>query len=572
MIASSLSSALGTALMVARGGRMLTFRVLVLLYLIGFASSALAQSGERITDYSVAISVNKDRTVDIVETIEINVLGRTFKRGLLRDIPVRYKGRDGLTVDINLDVKSIRRNGKDEPYQLTHDGRYARLRIGSANVFLPHARHSYEIRYSVEKSIGFFEEFDEIYWNAIGTEWPFGIDKAKVSVLLPEGGRVTQYQVYTGRKGSAGKDFEITGRSERSMTFASTRRFAAREGMSVAVAWQKGLIEPPSRSERWMGAMLDNSPLAILLLFGIAQIGSLYGAWLRVGRDPEGGAIFPCYRAPGDLSPAVSSYVTGLGSFARNEQTSFMAALINLAIKGFVAIDDEGPDLTIHKTDQARQHQAARLPAGEKALYAKLFAGASTVTFADMKHSVMSDIMATFTKAVDDETDQVYFRRNSAYLFPGFLLAFAGFIGYIAASIFLAPPFTLPLIELVFAGILVAVLYGLYSVWRIIAGRAKFKSSMLVPVFLMVFFGSIIAGEWEYEGLALFSSSFAPALIIAIMALALFLFAQWMKAPTQAGSGSHGRGGGAEIVHDGHRSPAGERSRQRHARTDTQAL
>ena len=40
-------------------------------------------------------------------------------------------------------------------------------------------------RYLTTRQIGFFPDFDELYWNATGTGWAFTIDQAEARIALP---------------------------------------------------------------------------------------------------------------------------------------------------------------------------------------------------------------------------------------------------------------------------------------------------------------------------------------------------------------------------------------------------
>nr|WP_321445309.1 DUF2207 domain-containing protein [uncultured Cohaesibacter sp.] len=499
---------------------------------LGASFDAHAQRGERITDYTVALTVNKDRTVDIVETITINVEGNVFKRGLLRDIPVRYRGKLGETVYIDLDVKSIKRDGRTEPYHQSYEGRYVRLRIGNADVMLQHGLHTYEIRYSVSDSIGFFEKYDEIYWNAIGTEWPFGIDNAQVSILLPEGANIQQQAFYTGSQGAQSSDFEVVNRTESQVTVRSTRPFAAREGMTIAVAWQKGIVPAPSEAEKMAETAFDNSPLAILILALVTQLLWLYSAWKKVGRDPEGGAIIPRFHPPKDISPAIASYVSGLGSFAKSQEASFMAALVDLAIKGYLTIDSTGDDVAVVKSGKGDPN---RLPAGQKALFAKLFASKKRRTFAKLPYKTMAGIMTAFSNAVDVETDQVYFRRNNGYMLPGFIIAILGLLGYCVASVIWSPPFNIPLLTLVAAGCATGVLAIVIGIIDFIKGKQTISSLFRLPFFVIIFFGTIFTVVAGDDVAAMLTLNWLHVPFIMAMVIALYLFSDWMKAPTKLG-------------------------------------
>ena len=436
-------------------------------------SPMLAQAREDITNYHVAIEVRKDRSVIITETIDVNVEGLQIKRGLLRDIPVRYRDLDGGLIYINPDILAVKRGGQDEPYEVSHEGRYWRIKIGRAEHFLKHGIHRYVIKYSVKDSIGFFEEFDEIYWNAIGTEWPFWIQKATVSVQLPEGAVVGEEDAFTGFAGADGSDFRVTDHSDRRRVFQATRGFAPGEGMTVVVNWQKGVISPPTEAEQTMAWMLENSPLLALFGFGSLQLGWLYWAWARVGRDPEGGAIIARFRPPKDISPALASYISGMGSHVKNQNSSFSAALIHLAIKGFVSMDEQGDDLKVKREKKTSSKATQDLPPGEKALFSSLMGSRETATFAGMTHSTMSGIMSRFESAIEKETDSVYFNRNTGYVIPGILLAIAGLIAFVATSIGFAPPFTFPILEVMVAAACAGLLWFGKNVYDAIKGRGK---------------------------------------------------------------------------------------------------
>ena len=61
-----------------------------------------------------------------------------------------------------------------------------RVRIGKADALLNKGEHEYEIRYRTTRQIGFFADYDELYWNATGNGWPFAIDMAEARIHLPE--------------------------------------------------------------------------------------------------------------------------------------------------------------------------------------------------------------------------------------------------------------------------------------------------------------------------------------------------------------------------------------------------
>ena len=80
-----------------------------------------------------------------------------------------------------------------------------RVRIGSADRLLSTGRHEYVIRYRTTRQIGFFADYDELYWNATGTGWTFPIDQAEARITLPEAVPFRQTAFYTGPQGARGQ-------------------------------------------------------------------------------------------------------------------------------------------------------------------------------------------------------------------------------------------------------------------------------------------------------------------------------------------------------------------------------
>ena len=45
--------------------------------------------------------------------------------------------------------------------------------------------HEYQLRYQTSRQLGFFEDYDELYWNVTGNGWMFPIDHAGARIELP---------------------------------------------------------------------------------------------------------------------------------------------------------------------------------------------------------------------------------------------------------------------------------------------------------------------------------------------------------------------------------------------------
>ena len=248
---------------------------------------------ERIQRFGSNVVVATDGSIAVIETIRVSVEGDVIKRGILRDIPTRYRDRKGLAVTVDLDVLSVKRDGRDEPYAIESLSNGNRIRIGDKDVFLPHQPTTYEIRYKATREIGFFPDFDELYWNVTGNGWTFAIDEATIDIGLPGGASIRDVAAYTGPAGASGRDFRIESASGSRFTARTTAPLAPFEGFTVAVSWPKGFVTPPSEGRKALWLLRDNAP-AVVAWLGLGLVAAYYyRTWTKVGRDPEAGVIVP---------------------------------------------------------------------------------------------------------------------------------------------------------------------------------------------------------------------------------------------------------------------------------------
>src|SRR5439155_26445273 len=110
----------------------------------------------------------------------------------------------------------------------------------------------------------------------------------------------------------------------------TTRRLDPGEGFTVAVAFRKGVLTPPSSAENATNFISDNiGMLAVVLSIAAVLLYYLY-AWSRVDRDPPAGTIVPLFAPPAGLGPGGVRYVRREGF----DDRTFAASLVGLAVKG----------------------------------------------------------------------------------------------------------------------------------------------------------------------------------------------------------------------------------------------
>ena len=208
-------------------------------------AAAPARADERILAFDSTITVNRDGTLEVHETIRVRAEGHDIRRGIYRDFPTIYPAKDGRQITVGFYFAAAARDGQPEPWRTEAMGNGVRVYLGSAAVSLPQGEHVYELTYRTDRQMGFFADHDELYWNATGNGWGFPIDRASARILLPEAvprADITM-EAYTGAQGASGGHY--TARLDNGTPFfETTRGLEPHTGLTIVAMWPKGFIMP----------------------------------------------------------------------------------------------------------------------------------------------------------------------------------------------------------------------------------------------------------------------------------------------------------------------------------------
>jgi uncharacterized membrane protein YgcG len=395
------------------------------------ASAAPVQAREEILLFRSAVEVEADGALEVEETITVRAEGNVIRRGIYRDFPIRYPTGSGLVRHVGFSLLDVRRDGAPEPHHTERVGDHLRIYAGEESTFLRPGEYTYTFRYRTTRQIRHFSDYDEVYWNVTGNFWTFPINRAVATVTLPDGATVVQHAAYTGRVGEAGNDFAVTARGDRSMTFETTRVLAPGEGLTVAVAFPKGIVPEAGSLSRFLRALWDNVGILILAFGAVGAGAYYYTTWDRIGRDPQKGIIIPMFAPPAGLSPAAVSYVhyQGFAAAGGSALRAFIAALMSLAVKRRLEIDDDGATVTLTRTGEARD----ALPGGEHVIMDSLLFGGS-FAFTKANGETIKNVQKVFRSAILREHEGVFFRDNFNYFIIGAGLCVAALAAFAALS------------------------------------------------------------------------------------------------------------------------------------------
>ncbi len=316
--------------------------ILLLCFTILALAAPAAAKSWRISNFQDTITVNKDGSAVVDETISLVFVGEWH--GIHRTIPIEYPGPNGTNYQLFIDLKSVTdENGSKLKYDSSTSGAYRDLKI-----YIPDAvntTRTVKIVYRVRNGTRFFDQYDEFYWNVTGNDWPVPIDHAAATVHFPDAAAGSlRAQAFTGVYGSTEHDAtaKVDGATAE---FETTNPLPMRGGLTIDVYIPKGILTQPSALTKlfWF---IGGNPIVFLPLVTLAV---MFGLWWYAGRDPDPGmSVAPMYEPPPGISPAEAGTLLD----DRIHPRDITSTIVDLAVRGFIKIEEtDEKGLLFHNKD-----------------------------------------------------------------------------------------------------------------------------------------------------------------------------------------------------------------------------
>ena len=369
---------------------------------------------ESIITYDVVAQVQPNTDLLITETIVYDPGTEEVHRGILRDIPLRDALSNGDIRTYGVEIESISRDGADVTYAQSYSDSYLSLQIGDPDIPIE-GLHTFVISYRVTDALDVIKDGDlsadspsgisagdiELYWDFIGTQWPFPIYQGSATVTGPS--PALAVLCFSGPQGSTGSCRVEENVGPRAATLM-VADLSGGGGLTGVLAWAPtGFTESPTpnitadpgAAEAARAAAL----IPLLLLIGAAGIlAPIVIAVLR--RRTSAGVVLAAtpvrYQPPQGLRPA--QVQAGIGGTVDNR--GYSATLLDLAARGHVTVKEQaggmfsggGMDLTWTGagTDE--------LADWETALLAAIFKGAPTASI-----GAYDSVLAAATEALSSQ-------------------------------------------------------------------------------------------------------------------------------------------------------------------------
>lgn len=406
-------------------------RVLGLALILLVAAPATAERTLVIEHFDATITVSADGSVLVDETIVPRFTGSW--NGIFRTIPVQYRTPQGLNYTLRLDIESVTDGeGRELKHESSRERHYRKIRIWVPSAV--DATRTVKLRYRVANALRFFDQHDELYWNVTGDEWEVPIESASAHVRLPGDVAGVRATAFRGAYGSTERT-DVTTLPD-GVRAATTRALGMREGLTLVVGWNPGVVHRPTPIEKTADVVTANLPLAIppLVFFGMFRL------WRARGRDPELAPIITRYEPPAQMTPAeLGTLVDG-----KPDMRDITASIVDLAVRGYLHITEEENErffglfsnreftFTLRKD----RSEWAALQAHERDLLDAMFTGfASSVSLSDLKNRFYKHLPGLrnelYTRLVRDgfytgRPDRVRLLFIAAGIAAGILIGMAG--------------------------------------------------------------------------------------------------------------------------------------------------
>lgn len=372
----------------------------------------VSPEGWYVSSFDSNIKIQEDGAVNIIETITIDFKDLD-KHGILRNIPIIYQGENGQEIYTELNVNSITQDNKKAKFDSYRNGNYIELKIGDADKTIS-GLHTYKIDYTAKGILKGFSEYDELYWNVTGNEWPIPILETTAKVILPKDGEL-MFKCVEGITGSTA-NCHTEQINAHEVIFTSSRSYGASEGMTIVAGYDKGMVpiltveRPKTTFEKFISPQSLITAL-VAIIFGI---GTVFIVWWKHGRDfyfskqkllnPDAkeskkpiGAYEPIiveYTPPENLRPAEIGVLVD----ERADTLDVSATIIDLASRGYLTITEIPKKWMFGNVDynlKRTKKDTKDLLSYEKELLTRIFAKGDTehsVLLSNLKKKFYTDL------------------------------------------------------------------------------------------------------------------------------------------------------------------------------------
>jgi uncharacterized membrane protein YgcG len=418
-------------------GRLVLGAGLVVAVVLAPGSASGQELGSESTPrFDVAIVIEPSGALQITETI-VQDFGSVSRHGIFRYIPNRFRFSERYDRVHRIDLVSVTTSpGTPDDVETSSEYGNFVIRIGDPDTEIT-GEHTYTIVYRVEGAMNGFDTHDELYWNAIGTEWEQPIGRMRVRVEGPAA--VTRIACYQGAFGSTLGCTRAQIRDGAGVLVQED--LGASTGMSVVVALPPGTVAStaPILDERWsLDRAFSRTPTAVggsIALLAALVAGFSVLVWRRgrdvrfvgspvdqvmgapAGTETQAVPLFEAGEGPVEFAPPEDLRPGQVGTLIDEEANTLdvSATIVDLAVRKYLVIEEIPKTWILGKADW----RLTRLPrdAGdllpyERTLLDGLFEDGTAVQLSDLRKRFAERLQKVKDALYQDAVQRKWFLRR----------------------------------------------------------------------------------------------------------------------------------------------------------------
>lgn len=426
-----------------------------------------------ITAYHVDMVVSPKNEIDIEEVITINA-GEQM-HGIVRALPllqtVTFEKENGEPQSLDYKVK-ITNVSVDNTFETYTDEGIFYIRIGSEYSYVQ-GINTYTINYKFIIGDDRITEFDQFYYNIIGTSWDTTISNVSFKLTLPNAVEQDEkLNVYYGEYGStAGFEIspDITGKV---FEYSFPHTFMAFEGLSARIVFEQGYFST-SRN-----IVMDILILILLLSF----IGFGFLLYQKFNNKQ---ILVPVvnFTVLNNLPPCDVGYI--IDGYVDNKDIASL--IVYWAQKGFlnivnVAKKANKEDFELVKVKDADESMTSY----EKKIFDKIF-NKDEVKLSSVGERIAQSVLEAKVSIIDKHEKETFNNKSS---FSRNLLVFISAMA-LAITTLKINLYAVQIFKLAF-GIGLSVLWYLIAIWALYTFDNKYKNGKSKSIFFFVLWAIIL--------------------------------------------------------------------------------
>jgi len=374
-----------------------------------------------IKELNTEIKVREDSVLEITEDITADCGNAIGKHGIFRIVPTTLKTEEK-TYQTPIELISIT-NFEGEPlkYETIKTRGTITWKIGDPNITVK-GINEYRIKYELGNAIRTgHPDYDEFYFNVLGSFWDLEIDKFSATIIFPEtiNKGNTEVEYYTGKLGEKSKSLaNYEWEDENIIKITSTRTLYPGEGITLSVTFPKNLVSPYEFTfwQKYGKFFWLILPLSVAII--------VFYLWKRFGKDFKiDKPVIAEFEAPENMPPIETGLLTTNGTLNSRFIT---AEIINMAVKGMIKIKEVENEVLFFKYKDYELTRTGKKTENEyeKTIIEKIFGNKERVLTSDFRKASYRIKMRSLTKKIS----KIFYTKKlvikTGKIFFGLFIAF----------------------------------------------------------------------------------------------------------------------------------------------------